>query len=156
MASRSRGRPSGRPRSFSGLCRLGHRPAFPASATSDGTSTGRTTTHGIAGTSHPAVFKSQREGMAGYRFTVPDGRYRIELEFAELMGVGEFGRVMDISAEGQLRANNLDVAGQVGRWRALTTRFTARVHDGVLTVRFANAFGAPPILNGIRVTWLGS
>ena len=116
----------------------------------------RTTTHGIAGTAHPAVFKSQREGMTGYRFTVPDGRYRIELEFAELMGVGEFGRVMDISAEGQLRANNLDVAGQVGRWRALTTRFTVRVHDGVLTVRFAKAFGAPPILNGIRVTWLGS
>jgi subtilisin family serine protease len=120
------------------------------------TSTVRTTTHGIAGTSHPAVFRSQREGMAGYRFTVPDGRYRIELEFAELLGVGEFGRVMDISAEGQLRVNNLDVAGQVGRWRALTTRFTVRVHDGLLTVRFAKAFGAPPILNGIRVTWLGT
>jgi subtilisin family serine protease len=119
-------------------------------------STVRATTHGISGTSHPAVFKSQREGMAGYRFTVPDGRYRIELEFAELMGVGEFGRVMDISAEGQLRVNNLDVAGQVGRWRALTTRFTVRVNDGVLTVRFAKAFGAPPILNGIRVTWLGT
>ena len=120
------------------------------------TSAVRATTHGISGTAHPAVFKSQREGMAGYRFTVPDGRYRIELEFAELMGVGEFGRVMDVFAEGQLRANNVDVAGQVGRWRALTTRFTARVHDGVLTVRFAKAFGAPPILNGIRVTWLGS
>ena len=48
----------------------------------------RTTTHGIAGTPYDATFRSQREGMRGYRFTVPDGRYRIDLEFSELTGVG--------------------------------------------------------------------
>jgi hypothetical protein len=48
------------------------------------------------------------------------------------------------------------VAGRVGKWRALSQRFEVNVRDGELTVRFVRAFGAPPILNGIRVTWLSS
>ena len=93
-------------------------------------------------------------GDGRYRFTVPNGRYRVQLEFAELAGLAEFGRIMDVYVEGQLRSNNLDVAGRVGRWRALSLTFDANVHDGVLVVRFARALGAPPVLNGIRVTWL--
>ena len=61
---------------------------------------------------------------------------------------------MDVFAEGQLRANNLDVAGQVGRWRALTTTINARVRrraDDPVRERVRGS----PILNGIRVTWLG-
>ena len=119
-----------------------------------GTSTVRTTTHAIHGTSYVRVFRSQREGMGSYRFTVPNGRYRVQLEFAELAGLAEFGRIMDVYVEGQLRSNNLDIAGRVGRWRALSLTFDANVHDGVLVVRFARALGAPPVLNGIRVTWL--
>ena len=119
-----------------------------------GPNTVRTTTHPIAGTAYPKVFRSQREGMGSYRFTVPNGRYRVRLEFAELAGLSEFGRIMDVFAEGSLRFNNLDVAGRVGRWRALSLTFETQVHDGLLVVRFANALGAPPVLNGIRVTWL--
>ena len=37
---------------------------------------------------------------ASYRFTVPDGRYRVQLEFAELAGLAEFGRIMDVSSKG--------------------------------------------------------
>ncbi len=119
-----------------------------------GASTVRTTAHGIQGTAYGSVFRSQREGMGSYRFTVPNGRYRVQLEFAELAGLAEFGRIMDVYVEGQLRSNNLDIAGRVGRWRALSLSFDANVHDGVLVVRFARALGAPPVLNGIRVTWL--
>jgi subtilisin family serine protease len=121
-----------------------------------GESSVRTTGHPIAGTLYPSVFRSQREGMSSYRFSVPNGRYRVKLEFAELAGLTEFGRIMDISSEGQLRFNNLDVAGRVGRWRALTVSFEAQVRDGLLMVRFERALGAPPMLNGIRVTWLGA
>jgi hypothetical protein len=119
-----------------------------------GPSTTRTTVHPLAGTPYVRAFRSQREGMTGYRFTVPNGRYRVQLEFAELAGLNEFGRIMDVFGEGQLRVNNLDVAGRVGKWRALTVTFVARVNDGELAVRFSRALGAPPILNGIRVTWL--
>ena len=115
----------------------------------------RTTTHAIGGTRYQRAFRSQRQGMAGYRFTVPNGRYRVRLEFAELANLSEFGRIMDVFGEGQLRFNNLDVAGRVGKWRALTVTFGARVRDGELVVKFTKALGAPPILNGIRVTWLG-
>ena len=116
----------------------------------------RTTSHAIRGTPYEPVFTSQRVGMNAYRFTVPDGRYRVQLEFAELAGRSEFGRVMDVYGEGHLVADNLDVAGRVGKWRALSQRFEVNVRDGELTVRFVRAFGAPPILNGIRVTWLSS
>jgi hypothetical protein len=62
---------------------------------------------------------------------------------------------MDVFGEGALRFDNLDVAGSVGRWRALSLTFDTRVNDGVLVVRFVRALGEPPILNGIRVTWQG-
>jgi hypothetical protein len=62
---------------------------------------------------------------------------------------------MDVFGDGQLRFDNLDVAGRVGRWHALSLTFDARVRDGLLVVRFARALGEPPIVNGIRVTWLG-
>ena len=48
----------------------------------------------------PSVFRSQREGMGSYRFTVPNGRYRVQLEFAELAGLAEFGRIMDVFVRG--------------------------------------------------------
>ena len=116
----------------------------------------RTTDHEIKRTRYQRVFRSQREGMAGYRFTVPNGRYRVRLEFAELANLSEFGRIMDVFGEGQLRFDNLDVAGRVGKWRALTLTFETRVNDGELAVRSSKALGAPPILNGIRVTWIGT
>jgi hypothetical protein len=65
------------------------------------------------------------------------------------------GSIMDVFGDGQLRFDNLDVAGRVGRWHALSLTFDARVRDGLLVVRFARALGEPPIVNGIRVTWLG-
>jgi hypothetical protein len=121
-----------------------------------GASTVRTTQHAIAGTTYGKVFRSQREGMGSYRFTVPAGRYRVRLEFAELANVAEFGRIMDVFGEGQLRFDNLDVAGRAGRWRALSLTFDARVRDRLLVIRFDRALGGPPVLNGIRVTWLGA
>ena len=121
-----------------------------------GDSTVRTTVHGIQGTPYGKAFKSQREGMSSYRFTVPNGRYQVRLEFAELEALTEFERIMDIFGEGVLRIDNLDVAGRVGRWHALSLTFNAQVNDGLLLVRFARALGEPPILNSMRVTWLRS
>ena len=79
--------------------------------------------------------------MGGYRFTVPNGQYQVRLEFAELERLSEFDRVMDVFTEGQLRFDNLDVAGRVGRWRALSMTFNARVTDRLLVMRFVRALG---------------
>ena len=111
--------------------------------------------HAIEDTRYQSVFRSQRYGMSGYRFSVPDGRYEVTLEFAELTaGVGEFGRIMDIYAQGDLVLNNLDVAARVGRNHALTRTFDVQVRNGMLRLRFDRAHGKPPMLNGVRVTWL--
>jgi subtilisin family serine protease len=118
-------------------------------------STVRTTTHAIAGTTHGPVYKSQREGMTGYKLAVPNGLYLVQLEFAELVAVGEFGRIMDISAEGSLVLDNVDIAGQSGgRYRALDREFLVEVHDGVLDLKLVSVHGGKPILNGLRATWM--
>jgi hypothetical protein len=120
-----------------------------------GDSSSKRVDHTIAATRYQAVFRSQRYGMDAYRFTVPDGRYRVTLEFAELTaGVGEFDRIMDIYAQGDLVLDNLDVAARVGRYQALTRTFRVQVKDGTLRLRFDRANGRPPMLNGVRVTWL--
>ena len=120
-----------------------------------GDSASRRVGHAIAGTTHDAVFRSQRDAMDGYRFSVPDGRYRVDLEFAELdADVTEFGRIMDVYAQGDLVLDNLDVAARAGRFRALTHTFQVVVTDGVLRLRFDRAHGKPPILNGVGVTWV--
>ena len=114
-----------------------------------------TTDEPIKDTGQQAVYRSAREGMTSYRFGVPDGRYEVTLEFAELRRIGEFGRIMDIVAEGDLIANNLDLAGDVGRFRAHPITREIRVRDGELDLRFIQAHGLPPLVNGIRVTWVG-
>jgi hypothetical protein len=119
-----------------------------------GDATVRKVEHAVAGTSYGSVYRSQREGLTEYRFTVPDGWYRVDLGFAELTAAKEFGRVMDVSLQGRLVLDNLDIAGRVGRWRAVDESFMAKASSGVLKVRFDRAFGRPPILNAIRVTWL--
>jgi hypothetical protein len=147
----------GGPLSFAdGTSYVGDRPFTDGGFGWFGDSTVRTTSHRIPGTPYGRAFQSQREGMSAYRFTVPDGRYRVRLEFAELTGLPEFGRIMDVYGEGALQFDNLDVAGRVGRWQALSLTFDAQVNDGLLVVRFARALGEPPILNSMRVTWLRS
>ena len=147
----------GGPVSFSdGTAYVGDRPYANGAFGWFGASTVRTTDHAIGGNAVRQGLQFQREGMGGYRFTVPNGQYQVRLEFAELERLSEFDRVMDVFTEGQLRFDNLDVAGRVGRWRALSMTFNARVTDRLLVMRFVRALGKPPILNSIRVTWLGS
>jgi hypothetical protein len=121
----------------------------------DGTTTVRTVAGPVTGTTRDAVFRSQREGPMRYRFTVPDGRYRVGLGFAELVHRDEFARVMDIGVEGRRVVDNLDVAGLVGRRHALRRSTVVDVTDGTLDVRLQRAFGSPPVLDTIQVTWLG-
>ncbi|HUF59934.1 MAG TPA: hypothetical protein VMR89_10735 [Actinomycetota bacterium] len=47
--------------------------------------------------------------MGGYRFTVPNGRCQVRLEFAELERLSEFDRITDVFGEGRLRFDKLDV-----------------------------------------------
>jgi len=97
-----------------------------------------------------------------YDIPIPDGEYTVNLHFAELWfgatggglpGAGK--RVFDVSIEGQLAEDNLDVFGEVGAEAMLVKTHTVMVTDGVLDIDFSSldADGGErhPIINAIEI-----
>ncbi|GII91927.1 carboxypeptidase regulatory-like domain-containing protein [Sinosporangium siamense] len=106
----------------------------------------------VQGTGDPALFKTAREAMAEYRFdNLPAGVYTVELGFAETRGAQPGARVFDVLAEGRLAVPVLDIAQEAGQNTATTRRYTVKVVDGQLNLRFAAQKGAP-LVNTLRVT----
>ncbi|OGS23396.1 MAG: hypothetical protein A2297_05085 [Elusimicrobia bacterium RIFOXYB2_FULL_48_7] len=95
----------------------------------------------IANTKEPVLFYSGRQVFAdsGYRFTLPNGNYRVELFFAETwFGVqrtqSKGARVFDIVIEGETKITNLDICDKVGPLAAFSEACLVEVKDGVLDV----------------------
>lgn len=101
------------------------------------------------------TFSATTDTAGHFELFLGAGAYTVTaLAFGYQSALATGVEIMDIFGEGALRLDNLDVAGRVGRWRALSLTFDAQVNDGLLVVRFARALGEPPILNSMRVTWL--
>jgi subtilisin family serine protease len=115
-----------------------------------------TTTRDIAGTDDDQLYRSQRSGMAGYRFdNLPAGTYQVELDFAELRpSVVPGRRVFDVSINGTGVLSNYDVAAAVGVLTADRKSFTVTVaQGGSIDIAFGAQRGKqPPIVNSLRVT----
>ncbi|SDG35672.1 Carboxypeptidase regulatory-like domain-containing protein [Sinosporangium album] len=110
-----------------------------------------TTTRAIKGTSEQELFKSARESMLEYRFdNVLYGTYTVELGFADLRSSRPGQRVFDVIVEDELAVPALDLAFEAGTHTAVTKRYTVKVVDGRLNVRFAKRFGNT-VVNTIRV-----
>ncbi|GII91929.1 carboxypeptidase regulatory-like domain-containing protein [Sinosporangium siamense] len=106
----------------------------------------------IGGTGDQALFKTARESMTEYRFdNLPAGVYTVDLGFAEIRGAAPGARVFDVLAEGRLAVPLLDLAQEAGADTAVTRRYTVKVADGQLNLRFAAQTGSP-LVNSIRVT----
>jgi|GEM_PF-5671708 len=112
--------------------------------------------HAIDGTNDDVLYQSERFSLAGYRFTVPNGTYRVTLRFAEIYPYSQVGkRVFDVQIEGSTVLTNLDVmAAAGGLWRALDYSFTTTVTDGLLNIDFVRRVGYPKV-NAILVTYIG-
>ncbi len=113
----------------------------------------RSTTADIAGTDRDPLYSDLRQGMTAYRFTVPNGTYRVDLAFAELQLKKAGARIFNVSIEGQNVLASFDVYDEAGgRLIALDRTVTIEVTDGVLDITFAAQRGDSPIVNGILVT----
>ena len=113
----------------------------------------RSTSSDIAGTDRDPLYNDLRTGMTAYRFTVPNGTYRIDLAFAELQAKKAGARIFSVGIEGSNVLANFDVFAEAGGQRiALDRTFTVVVTDGVLDITFAAQRGDSPIINGILVT----
>jgi hypothetical protein len=113
------------------------------------------TNHDIAGTDDDGLFRDLREGATGYRFTVPEGAYQVQLDFAELKAKKPLERVFGVALEGDTVIASLDVFDAAGgKETALQRTFVVTVADGLLDIDFLMPKGHKSIVNGILVTML--
>ena len=105
----------------------------------------------VTGTNQVPLFITYREGLAGYRFDVPDGDYEVELLFAEPVERLAGQRVFGVSVNGRTIADRLDLAERAGRGGAVHLVAIARASGGEgVRVTFTPITGKP-ILNAIRL-----
>ena len=100
-------------------------------------------TRGIAGTATPFNFQSNRWGpdftYSFYSF-VPDRTYQINLGFAEIYGGAcrEGARIFNVTVNGQIKKNNLDVFKSAGGCDAalVETIYSEASSSGKFDIRF--------------------
>lgn len=106
----------------------------------------------IANTDNPWLYRTERYGMSGYVFSVPNGNYQVDLDFAETYSVitGPGQRVFSVAVQGK-RLNHLDIFKEAGgRDIALVKQFFVAVSNGQLTITFTKEVQEPEI-NGIEI-----
>jgi chitodextrinase len=111
----------------------------------------------ITGTDKPALYQKRRIDRdtapeLTYGLAVSNGDYRVVLHFVEVVPSVSFvgGRVFDVTAEGALAIDNLDIFARVGANTALTMEFPVTVNDGQLNIGFLHVV-QNPVLSGIEV-----
>jgi hypothetical protein len=106
----------------------------------------------IANTKDPNMYRSERFGMAGYSFAVPNGNYTVKLHFAEtydgITGAGQ--RVFSFNVQGH-EVKDLDLYVKAGGPnRAYIETFDVPVTDGKLDIKFTPNIENPEI-NAIEI-----
>jgi beta-glucanase (GH16 family) len=108
----------------------------------------------IEGTGSQSIYQHDRWGMRGYIIQVPaPGTYVINLYLAETRFSRPRQRVFDVSAEGVVKASDVDIVEAAGRNHAHHVSFTAAVIDGQLDLGFINKIDHAKV-NGIEVAFL--
>lgn len=112
----------------------------------------------IAGTGDDALYQSERYDSSPsgadleYSFAVPAGEYEVVLHFAETFAAitGPGQRVFDVTAEGAVAIDDLDIFARVGANTALAVAFPVRVLDGTLDLAFLHGVQSPKVC-GIEI-----
>jgi thermitase len=125
--------------------------AFATGSWGYATGSAKSSTKAVANTNDDLLYQKYREIAGEYKFTVPNGTYEVTLKFAEFAYTS--GRAMNISMEGVLVENSLNVYGVVGLYAALDRTYTVTVNDGILNILFAKApsNSRTPAISAIRV-----
>ncbi|MEZ5344807.1 MAG: glycoside hydrolase family 2 TIM barrel-domain containing protein [Pyrinomonadaceae bacterium] len=97
------------------------------------------------------LFQTMQEGLSGFRFDVPAGKYEIELRFVEPKFKEAGMRVFDVEINGVMIFKSFDPAKESGFMRALTKKTIVSTKDGGgINIEFS-AVKDNPILSGVRI-----
>lgn len=100
----------------------------------------------IARTENDPVYRDVRYNLTGYSLRVPNGSYKVTLQFCEVHYDRHGARVFDVSLQGERVIEGLDVFERVGRNAALDFEFhDVKVTDGVLKVGFTPIVEYPAV-----------
>jgi hypothetical protein len=89
-------------------------------------------------------FQTARCDTDGYTLKIPNGRYQVFLDFAEIQYDAAVKRVFGVFVQGQPVAERLDVFAIVGKSRAYQIISPyVQVTDGVLHIAFRRIVGKP-------------
>lgn len=107
----------------------------------------------VSGTPDPALFADYHWDPGAYSFQLPDGKYQVNLYFAEGTPADEKvgARVFDVDVQGAATFPKLDIFQDAGANTALIKTTTATVTNGTLTIAFKYDSGAEPQVSAIEV-----
>ena len=106
--------------------------------------------NGITNTSDPLLYQSESwfSGQDGqYRFTVPNGDYKVTLKFAEIYNGINPGnpRIFSVALEGNPVITNLSLYSTAGLYSATDGTYHVSVDDGILDIDFVKGQENPKI-----------
>ncbi|MEO0795263.1 MAG: malectin domain-containing carbohydrate-binding protein [Verrucomicrobiota bacterium] len=108
----------------------------------------------VEGTADDALYnfaRSQNSSFAGYSIPVTNGNYLVVLQLAETFFTEDNKRVFDISIEGQLVLDDIDLhQAAPGKWVAIEQAFSTTVSDSVLDIDVSASINNP-LINAIIV-----
>jgi beta-galactosidase len=101
------------------------------------------------------LYDSFREGEFSYRIPVPNGRYRVELKFAEPTAIAPGQRVFDVTANDVLKLREFDILKAAGgRLKGVDQVFDTGVDNGILVLAFRPRRGGA-LVSALSITPLG-
>jgi hypothetical protein len=103
------------------------------------------TSRAIGNTDDDQLYQSERWGLEGYIFDVPNGNYRIKLHFAEVYFSLPGKRIMDVAIENNIVLDNWDIFAEAGNRTAVVKAFTTSVTDNHLNIDFSASLDDPKI-----------
>ena len=84
-----------------------------------------------------------------------DGRYTVELQFADTYNNAPGQRIFDVAIEGTTVLDDFDIIASVGVDVATVRRFDVDVSDGMLDLVFTNGSAGSARVDAIRVIRAG-
>ena len=111
--------------------------------------------HVVAGSDDDALYNDWRYGNFAYHIPVFDGRYRVELQFADTYNTAAGQRIFDVAIEGTTVLDDFDIIASVGADVATVRRFEVDVTDGTLDLVFTNGSAGSARIDALRVIRAG-
>jgi beta-galactosidase len=102
------------------------------------------------------LYDSFREGEFSYRIPLPNGRYRVQLNFAEPTATGRGERVFDVTANDVMQLRQFDIVKAAGGGlKGVDRMFDADVDNGLLVLAFRPRRGSA-LVSALSITPVAS